>query len=39
VPHRLPHINVRVFTILVIVSLPLYALAAVLVLGGPRRMG
>ncbi len=32
-PHRLPHINVRVFTILVIVSLPLYALAAVLVLG------
>ena len=32
-PHRLPHINVRVFTVLVLVSLPLYALAAVLVLG------
>lgn len=32
-PHRLPHINARVFTILVIVSLPLYALAAIMVLG------
>ncbi|MFO7692011.1 MAG: cache domain-containing protein [Vicinamibacterales bacterium] len=30
---HLPHINVRVFTILVFVSLPLYALAAVMVLG------
>jgi hypothetical protein len=33
VPHRLPHINIRVFTVLVLVSLPLYALAAVMVLG------
>jgi hypothetical protein len=33
VPHRLPHINLRVFTVLVFVSLPLYALAAVMVLG------
>jgi len=33
VPGHLPHINVRVFTVLVLVSLPLYALAAVLVLG------
>jgi hypothetical protein len=33
VPHHLPHINVRVFTVLVIVSLPLYALAAIMVLG------
>jgi hypothetical protein len=33
VAHHLPHINVRVFTVLVIVSLPLYALAAVMVLG------
>lgn len=31
--HHLPHINVRVFTVLVLVSLPLYALAAVMVLG------
>lgn len=31
--HHLPHINVRVLTVLVIVSLPLYALAAVMVLG------
>lgn len=31
--HRFPHINVRVFTVLVIVSLPLYALAAIMVLG------
>ena len=30
---HLPHINVRVFTVLVFVSLPLYALAAVMVLG------
>jgi hypothetical protein len=33
VAHHLPHINVRVFTVLVIISLPLYALAAVMVLG------
>jgi len=33
VAHHLPHINVRVFTVLVLVSLPLYALAAVMVLG------
>jgi hypothetical protein len=33
VAHHLPHINLRVFTVLVIVSLPLYALAAVMVLG------
>jgi hypothetical protein len=33
VAHHLPHINVRVFTVLVIVSLPLYALAALMVLG------
>jgi hypothetical protein len=33
VAHHLPHINVRVFTVLVIVSLPLYAVAAVMVLG------
>jgi hypothetical protein len=33
VAHHLPHINVRVFTVLVFVSLPLYALAAVMVLG------
>ena len=32
-PHHLPHINARVLTVLVIVSLPLYALAAVMVLG------
>ena len=31
--HRLPHINLSVFTVLVLVSLPLYALAAVMVLG------
>ena len=31
--HHLPHINIRVFTVLVFVSLPLYALAAVMVLG------
>jgi hypothetical protein len=33
VPHHLPHLNIRVFTVLVIVSLPLYGLAAVMVLG------
>jgi hypothetical protein len=33
VAHHLPHINIRVFTVLVLVSLPLYALAAVMVLG------
>jgi hypothetical protein len=33
VARHLPHINVRVFTVLVFVSLPLYALAAVMVLG------
>jgi len=33
VAHHLPHINVRVFTVLVIISLPLYALATVMVLG------
>jgi hypothetical protein len=33
VPHHLPHINARVLTVLVIVSLPLYALAAIMVLG------
>jgi hypothetical protein len=33
VAHHLPHINLRVFTVLVIVSVPLYLLAAVLVLG------
>jgi len=31
--HHLPHINIRVFTVLVFVSLPLYGLAAVMVLG------
>ena len=30
---HLPHINLRVFIVLVLVSLPLYALAAVMVLG------
>jgi hypothetical protein len=33
VAHHLPHINLRVFIVLVLVSLPLYALAAVMVLG------
>ncbi|MCX6550954.1 MAG: cache domain-containing protein, partial [Acidobacteria bacterium] len=31
--HHLPHINLRVFVVLVFVSLPLFALAAVVVLG------
>ena len=31
--HHLPRINVRVFTVLVLVSLPLFALAAIMVLG------
>jgi len=33
VAHHLPHINLRVFIVLVLVSLPLYALAAVMVIG------